>query len=897
VSGDLSRYSFVRPLGSGGAADVYEAILKGDQMFERRVAIKRPLGDGDPSLMRSFVDEARIASALHHANIVSVLDFGTSEDRPFMVCELVDGLDLESAITRAMKVANREPATGDRTIVPGRAATVEANGAIPLAVALHIVTEVAHALAYAHNAMDPSGRPMKIVHRDVSPENILLSWQADVKLSDFGIAHAMRRQELTKAGVTKGKLGYIAPEQLGGKDVDGRADIFALGSVLHRLITGTSPNANEAMHAQLARGDAPVLDPNIPPDVRAVLSRSIHGDRERRYPDALAFAKALGAALMGRLKEDGRSTLQTWLASLAPVKTLERRIDLFDVPLHESVGIPLPRFETAAMEPPPEPTRATEVIPAPNEDPNIGQVIHGFRIEARIGAGAMARLYRARHLTLERQYAVKLMNGDIAAHPKAQQRFKREAQQLSRVRHPNVVEIADFGTTPSGQMFIAMQHLEGRSLGKALEADGPFAPSRARAIVRDLAAGLSALENEGLVHRDLKPQNIMLVGPEERAVIVDFGLVRALDSDEVTRLTRQGDMLGTISYMAPEQIESADSAEPASDRYALGAILYAMIAGKPPFGRKVAEVIDGHLNRVPPPLPSAGGLDELAMALLAKTPSARPGIETILQLLDSLPLVQITASMLASADALAAQLPTPDRRGLPPPETRQAGKIALGVAAFAVGALVVAAWIRANLEPGVIVEPPPKPQPVTQPVTQRPTVVAEPVVAVPAEPEVTPTPSTPPKTPRPIPTASAAPKKTDVERLENVRLLLEVALGERGLRLAADAWAIGPAPKTRALLDALTGRNPDQAEKLLPESQAEIAKLTLDGALIDRLLGRIEQGIAKIPADRRAAFEQRQLDITDRATRRDVVPDPKKVRAIVQELLVFEREVISARGG
>ena len=199
-----SRYRLVRTIASGGMAHVYEAVAQGDRGFERRVAIKRVLPEHaqDVSVKRMFLDEARIASRLHHGNVVQVLDYGTVDGDELLVMEYADGLD-------AMRAATIGRTRGT---------------AMPEALALHVAAEVAHALAYAHGLAGSDGAALRIVHRDVSPQNVLLSWDGDVKLSDFGIAvFAAQREEKTATGIVKGKMGYMPPEQAAGKALTGTA--------------------------------------------------------------------------------------------------------------------------------------------------------------------------------------------------------------------------------------------------------------------------------------------------------------------------------------------------------------------------------------------------------------------------------------------------------------------------------------------------------------------------------------------------------------------------------------------------------------------------------------------------------------------------------------------------
>ena len=295
---EIGRYRIVRPLGRGGTAEVFEAVAHGVGGFTRRVAIKRLLPGlaDEPAMVRMFLDEAQIGSQLHHASIVAVLDFGISDGAPFQVLQFVDGVDALSLFELA----------GEH----GRE--------LPIEIVLYISTEIAHALHYAHTAKDQHGRGLGIVHRDVSPANILISYGADVLLTDFGIAFAKDRSERTAVGMTKGTLSYSAPEQATGGVVDARADIFALAATCHRLLCGRSPLAGEHAMADLLAGAAVPIDPRIPEDVVAILRRALERDRTARYRDASALADALGAALASRIATDPRSMLRGFLETVRP---------------------------------------------------------------------------------------------------------------------------------------------------------------------------------------------------------------------------------------------------------------------------------------------------------------------------------------------------------------------------------------------------------------------------------------------------------------------------------------------------------------------------------------------------------------------------------------------------
>jgi len=291
----LGRYQLIREIGRGGMAEVWEARALGDRGFTRRVAVKRLTASGS-EMERMFVDEARIASRLHHANVVPVLDFGVAEGVPFQVLEYVDGLDAD-----ALQALARARASG-----------------IPVACALHVAAEVARGLDHAHQARGDDGELLGIVHRDVSPNNILVAWTGEVKLSDFGIAFARDRGAATEAGTTKGKPCYMAPEQITRGTLDARTDLFALGCVLHALVAGESPMAGEDRMADLLAGKPLPLAADLPDDVREIVARATRRSRSERYEDARGIAAACDEAARARAGGDPRRVFLEWLGTLRP---------------------------------------------------------------------------------------------------------------------------------------------------------------------------------------------------------------------------------------------------------------------------------------------------------------------------------------------------------------------------------------------------------------------------------------------------------------------------------------------------------------------------------------------------------------------------------------------------
>ncbi|OKJ94868.1 Stk1 family PASTA domain-containing Ser/Thr kinase [Streptomyces sp. CB02400] len=258
------------------------------------------------------------------------------------------------------------------------------------------------------------------------------------------------------------------------------------------------------------------------------------------------------------------------------------------------------------------------------QDPLVGQVLDGrYRVEARIAVGGMATVYRAVDTRLDRILALKVMHPSLAADGSFVERFIREAKSVARLAHPNVVQVFDQGTD-GAYVYLAMEYIAGCTLRDVLRERGALQPRAALDILEPVLAALGAAHRAGFVHRDMKPENV-LIGDDGRVKVADFGLVRAVDS--VTNTT--GTVLGTVSYLAPEQIENG-VADPRVDVYACGILLYEMLTGeKPHDGDSPAIVLYKHLHDdVPAPSATVPGmayeLDELVASATARNPEIRP---------------------------------------------------------------------------------------------------------------------------------------------------------------------------------------------------------------------------------------------------------------------------------
>jgi len=298
----FGQYELIEPIATGGMAEVYRARMSGVEGFEKIVAIKRilPHLTDNHEFVTMFVDEAKLAAQLQHPNIVHIYDLGKIERSYYIAMEYIDGRDLRSIL---------------RTLE-------EHQVRLPLGFALFIASRLAAALDYAHHKRDLQGTAMALVHRDVSPQNVLISYDGDIKLCDFGIAKAASKATHTRAGALKGKLQYMSPEQAWGRDIDGRSDIFSLGLVLYEMLTGRKGFAGDSELSILEQVRSPrlipprELDPAIPPEVERAVMKALKENREERYQTAAELAADLGNMLQVIRPTPGATDLGAFLAEL-----------------------------------------------------------------------------------------------------------------------------------------------------------------------------------------------------------------------------------------------------------------------------------------------------------------------------------------------------------------------------------------------------------------------------------------------------------------------------------------------------------------------------------------------------------------------------------------------------
>ena len=550
----VGPYRLRRLLGAGGMGSVH--LAEGPRGED--VALKL-LGGAylEEARRERFEREGAFLREVEHPNVVRVLDSGVDEEtqRPYLALEVIEGRDLETIL--------------------------EERGALEVDEVVGVLDQCAAALAYLH--------AKGFLHRDLTAANVLMTPHGECKLSDFGLALDLNDSvRLTLTGKVVGTPVAIDPAVLHGQEWCPASDLYALGVMAFRLLSGEDPfpgrNAQEVFEKQMSvippRVDQ--LRPGLPPFLVDLVEELLEKETEMR-PTALEVRERLSD-------------------SLPQAMTL---VQLARSASGDTSGWATHGGDTAADD-----------TQAPGGGPPSGEVFapqdsfHHFEIEAEIGRGGMGVVYRALHKKLRRQVALKVLLRGSVAKREERRRFLREAEAAGVLNHPNIVPILDAGEH-EGRTFICMDYVQGRSLQRELrEAKVAAGDSGERLLPLfvQVCDGVHHAHSRGVIHRDLKPDNI-LVDEQGSPHVLDFGIAKRLDQqaseDSSGALTTEGDILGTLRYMPPEQAAGkVEDIDVRSDVYALGSILYELLAGKTPFKGTMAEVLH-QIHFVEPPPPSA----------------------------------------------------------------------------------------------------------------------------------------------------------------------------------------------------------------------------------------------------------------------------------------------------
>src|SRR6201999_1122656 len=330
----FGKYYLLERINVGGMAEVFKAKAFGVEGFERLLAVKRILPNiaEDEEFIAMFIDEAKIAVQLQHANIAQIFDLGKVDDSFFIALEHVHGKDLRS-------IFDRLRGKGD---------------VMPIQQACYIIMQVCEGLDYAHNKRDAQGRELHLVHRDVSPQNVLISYEGEVKLIDFGIAKAAGKASKTQQGILKGKFGYMSPEQVRGLPLDRRSDIFSLGIVLYELLTGERLFIGESDFSTLEKvRNVEILPPStynrrIGDELERIVMKALAKDVEDRYQNAIDLHDELQAFVYTAGEFYSRKELAGWMKRVF-VKEMEEE----SAKLEQYRHMPVPPVAPSVQQPMP----------------------------------------------------------------------------------------------------------------------------------------------------------------------------------------------------------------------------------------------------------------------------------------------------------------------------------------------------------------------------------------------------------------------------------------------------------------------------------------------------------------------------------------------------------------
>jgi len=553
----FERYTLLKRIARGGMGEVYLATAGGIEGAERPCVVKaiRREHEEDRSFLARFLDEARIQAQLQHPGVAQVLEATNDQTgKPYVVVEFIEGRNLGDVRSRA----------GQLGVRMGWAESV----------AVSIV--MADALAHVHERTDAQGKPLDIVHRDLSPQNVMVSYAGDVKLIDFGTARGLNRRCQTIAGIVFAKPGYVAPEVANNTPGGVPADLYALGVMLWEMLAGRrflSGDAGTHMAAVAAgkRNPSPLSAlVGAPQELDAVVAKLTAVRIEDRYASARQAMNELVRVLQrAQSMADGdrsvRGRIAQLMQKLYPAEPARTRAEFARlVAQARATDVP------AQLVPPPSPP-----APAVEVDPTLLPGTR-YRLLRELGKGAMGVVHEAQHLDLMRTVALKVLDGERLG-LEAERRFKVEARAIAQLSHENLVKLYEFGVAADGRHFYAMELLTGESLDKKLERDQGMDYREAVRIGVQACRALEVAHAANVIHRDIKPANLFLCD-DGKVKLLDFGVAKAAFSSEAAGDAVQ--IVGTPEYMAPEQARG--HADERSDLYALGAVLFELMSGRLP---------------------------------------------------------------------------------------------------------------------------------------------------------------------------------------------------------------------------------------------------------------------------------------------------------------------------
>lgn len=604
----LGPFELVRGIAIGGMAEVHLARVTGYGGFEKYVALKtiHPNFVENDDFVAMLIDEAKLAVQLVHPNIAQTFDLGRVGDTYYMAMEYIDGIDV-SALLRAAEARRMR---------------------LPFEVCAFIARDVAAALDHAHSRCDSFGRPLGIVHRDVSPTNVMLSYEGLVKLVDFGIAKAASSVQRTNAGIIKGKISYLSPEQALLQPLDGRSDIYAAGIVLYEMITGRTVHEHDDIDEMILRTRAGwvqpprSLRPDVPEELERIALRALAAAPADRYQQAgdmmidlqrflRHYAPRYVAVDLAELVDDLSShRKRSDPRELdAQISEIFERIDLGDIAhggdsIFDENSIVLHKADALVESEELEPTNRFGAY-----------TVHEQLLESR--------LVSSHRVTLDggaRELELKRFVPELAHHPEFPAQFAEELERAARIHHPNVAEIVATGAHERVH-FVATELIRGLDLRTVLARQQPAPIAIAMSLVGQLLDALVEIHHDGGVHGGLTPANL-LVTASGILKIVEHGTARALRGIVPAPLR-------TLPYLGPEAVDDG-IADARGDVFGVGVLAWELIAGRSLYDMTSRHVLLEQLRTLVIPPPSTYNdscdpiLDRVLLSALSRFPIARP---------------------------------------------------------------------------------------------------------------------------------------------------------------------------------------------------------------------------------------------------------------------------------
>jgi serine/threonine protein kinase len=812
----FGKYTLLAHLAEGGMGALYLGC-QGETGMEKLCAVKTVLPQlADKEYVARFRDEAKVVVRLSHGNLVPVFDAGTARgengDELYLAMEYVEGKDLRAVWNRCAKKGI----------------------AFPVDIAVYIARELARGLYHAHTA-----GAIKLVHRDVSPPNVLLSFSGEVKLTDFGLAASTLKTEKTAPGVIYGKVSYMSPEQARGEPLDGRTDLYAVGIILWELLTGRQLFPQHEQNLIVRVRDPQIPAPSqvasrVPPALDVIVGKALAKDKTLRYADCEAFRAALSGFLAQHAPTTDNDRVARFLEQLFGDEILKERAErqeMLDKLAEHRAAVQAQASQTSSK---PE---TVSLAPA-NAPPTGAREIIGSYLDDRylvkrlIGEGGMGLVYEAEHVEIGRRVAVKVLHAIYTRQPEVVARFRAEARAATRIGHPHIIEVLDSGTTVDGAVYFVMEYLQGTNLSDLIRSTGPLPQRRAVAIAREVCQALAAAHKAGIVHRDMKPENVFLLereGHPDFVKVLDFGIAKTLDaaSERVGRLTSPGIAMGTPEYMAPEQAAGLPT-DHRVDIYAVGAMMYEMLTGRVPHeGGNVMEILTKKATQLAPPVGQLRpdihrDLERLIMRMLAMKPDERP--QTMEELAADLGrLVGIDGPSQKSAASAKTAVSGPSRApGAPADAVPSAAQKSLGTervprsrSPIVVAAAVAVATVAIG---GALIFRNKEPEPHTRPI-----VVAPPAPKVTAIEPATP-PSVEPTAVEPAPVEPAPVAKSDPQPAPVAKPEKAPVIAVAGVTVRRPAVKAAETPPSAAPPPSTTKAAVDPTKKTLAEARAALAE-------------------------------------------------------------------------